>query len=104
MLAAAIKATQPWGVITCCGLVASPDLPINVFPFILRGVRLIGIDSADCSMALRVMLWGKMASEWKLDQLESMIDETTLDQLEDQMERILKGELKRRVLVNLLES
>ncbi|MCK4507924.1 MAG: YhdH/YhfP family quinone oxidoreductase [Desulfuromonadales bacterium] len=104
MLAAAIKATQPWGVITCCGLVASPDLPINVFPFIMRGVRLIGIDSADCSMALRLMLWNKMASEWKLDQLESMVDEATLDQLEEKMVLILKGELRRRALVNLLKS
>ncbi len=55
-------------------------------------------------MALRVMLWGKLASAWKLEQLESMVDEATLDQLENKMQRILKGELKRRVLVNLLDS
>ncbi len=104
MLAAAIKATQPWGVIACCGLVASPDLPINVFPFIMRGVRLIGIDSADCTMALRLLLWGKLANEWKLDQLESMVDEATLSQLEEKITLILEGKLRRRTLVNLLNS
>lgn len=104
MLAAAIKSTRYDGVVTCCGLVASPELPINVFPFILRGVRLIGIDSAEAPMKRRVEVWSKLATEWKLGQLETMIDEATLDELEDKIQRMLKGGLKRRVLVNLLAS
>lgn len=104
MLAAAIKSTRYDGVVTCCGLVASPELPINVFPFILRGVRLIGIDSAQASMPRRVEVWSKLASDWKVEQLETMIDEATLDELEDKIQRMLKGELKRRVIVNLLAS
>ena len=103
-LSAAIKATLPLGVVTCCGLVGSPDLPINVFPFILRGVRLIGIDSAEYPMAQRTKVWQHLASDWKLDNLESMVDETTLDGLEEKIQAILKGGLKRRGLVNLLES
>lgn len=103
-LAAAIKATNPLGSVTCCGLVGSPDLPVNVFPFILRGVRLIGIDSAEYPMASRIKVWQKLASDWKLNNLESMVDEVTLDDLEEKIQGMLKGGLKRRALVNLLNS
>lgn len=104
MLAAAIKSAQYDGVVTCCGLVASIDIPINVFPFILRGVRLIGIDSAECPMDRRTRVWQRLASEWKLDNLADMVDEVTLDGLEEKIQAMLKGGLKRRALVNLLES
>jgi putative YhdH/YhfP family quinone oxidoreductase len=103
-LAAAIKATNPLGSVTCCGLVGSPDLPVNVFPFILRGVRLIGIDSAEYPMASRIKVWQKLATDWKLDNLESMVDEITLTGVEEKVQAMLKGGLKRRALVNLLDS
>ena len=103
-LAAAIKATFPLGTVTCCGLVGSPELPVNVFPFILRGVRLIGIDSAEYPMPSRLKVWQKLASDWKLGNLESMVDEVTLDGLEEKIQGMLKGGLKRRALVNLLDS
>jgi putative YhdH/YhfP family quinone oxidoreductase len=104
MLAAAIKSTQYDGVVTCCGLVGSTDLNVSVFPFILRGVRLIGIDSAECPMARRTRAWRKLADEWKLDNLAGMVDEITLDGLEEKVQSMLKGGLKRRALVNLLNS
>jgi acrylyl-CoA reductase (NADPH) len=104
MLAAAIKSTKNRGVVTCCGLVGSPELPINVFPFILRGVRLIGIDSAECPQEPRISVWRKLAAEWKPAQLDAMVDEVTLDGLEEKIQTMLKGGLKRRALVNLLAS
>lgn len=104
MLAAAIKSTKYGGAVTCCGLVGSADLNVSVFPFILRGVRLIGIDSAECPMPRRTSAWQKLAAEWKLDNLEGMVDEVTLDGLEEKIQAILKGGLKRRGLVNLLDS
>lgn len=104
MLAATIKSAQYDGVVTCCGLVASIELPINVFPFILRGVRLIGIDSAECPMERRIKVWQRLATEWKLDNLVGMVDEVTLDGLEDKVQLMLNGNLKRRALVNLLDS
>ncbi|PLX99042.1 MAG: oxidoreductase [Desulfuromonas sp.] len=103
-LSVALKSTNYCGTVTCCGLVGSPDLPVNVFPFILRGVRLIGIDSVEASMEPRLKVWQKMATEWKLDNLESMVDEVTLEGLEEKIQAILKGGLKRRALVNLLDS
>ncbi len=100
-LAAAIKSTKYGGVVTCCGLVGSIDLPLNVFPFILRGVRLIGIDSAECPMSHRTAVWQKLATDWKIAGLEAMVDEVGLDGLEEKIQAILKGGLKRRGLVNL---
>ncbi len=101
MLAAAIKSAQYGGVVTCCGLVGSPDLNVNVFPFILRGVRLIGIDSAECPMPKRLAVWQRLADELKPDKLEEMVDEVGLEGLEEKIQGMLKAQLKRRVLVNL---
>ncbi|MBU2631834.1 MAG: YhdH/YhfP family quinone oxidoreductase, partial [Proteobacteria bacterium] len=101
ILATAIKSTHQDGIVTCCGNVASPDLPINVFPFILRGISLLGIDSQHCPMAFRSIVWEKLSSDWKFDLLETIYDEIFIDQLTDKIDSILKGELKGRTLVNL---
>lgn len=100
-LVAAIKATRYGGAVTCCGLVASAELNLNVFPFILRGVSLIGIDSVQCPMEPRLQVWSKLAAEWKPEQLETAATEVTLERLEEKIHGILKGEVKGRVLVKL---
>jgi putative YhdH/YhfP family quinone oxidoreductase len=100
MLAAVLKSTCYRGTVTCCGLVGSPELPVNVFPFILRGVSLLGIDSVQCPDTLRRQVWDKLGTEWKIN-LKSLVTEVTLDNLEKQIEAILKGQLKGRVLVKL---
>ncbi len=101
ILVTAIKATKPMGVITCCGNVASADLPLNVYPFILRGVKLIGIDSQNCPMDLRLEVWGKLAGDWKLGSLDDLANEVSLDELEENIQLILQGKQKGRVLLNL---
>ncbi|MGK2904894.1 MAG: YhdH/YhfP family quinone oxidoreductase [Desulfuromonadales bacterium] len=100
MLAAILKSTRCGGTVTCCGLVGSPDLPVNVFPFILRGVSLLGIDSVQCPAVLRLAVWNKLADEWKIE-LESLVREVALEELEDSIHAILKGGLRGRVLVRL---
>ncbi|HML95169.1 MAG TPA: YhdH/YhfP family quinone oxidoreductase [Thermodesulfobacteriota bacterium] len=102
ILATAIKSAKQHGVVTCCGNVASGDLPINVYPFILRGVSLVGIDSAYCPMDARRKVWSKLGGEWKID-LDGIATEVTLDGLDEQIELILKGGQKGRVVVNLQE-
>jgi putative YhdH/YhfP family quinone oxidoreductase len=102
-LASVIKATRYGGVVTCCGLVGSVDLNLNVFPFILRGVSLIGIDSVQVPMEARLPVWERLATEWKLDSLEEMVTECTLQELEDKIQDILKGQLKGRTVVNLAD-
>jgi putative YhdH/YhfP family quinone oxidoreductase len=101
MLAHAIKAANPLAVVAACGNVASVDIPINVFPFILRGVKLVGIDSQNCPMAHRKEMWQKLAGDWKPSQLENMVKEIYLDELNPAIERILKGGITGRIVVNL---
>ncbi len=101
ILATAIKSTNPRGVVTCCGNVASAELPINVYPFILRGVALVGIDSQDSPMDQRLSIWKRMASDWKIDSIEDLTTEITLGELDSNIDLILRGGQKGRVLVNL---
>jgi putative YhdH/YhfP family quinone oxidoreductase len=104
MLAAAIKSTRYGGTVACCGLVGSRELSVSVLPFILRGVSLLGIDSVQCPMELRRTVWKKLAGEWKPEKLDAIVQECTLHNLEKEIHAILKGQLRGRVLVNLLES
>ncbi len=101
ILATAVKSVKQDGIVTCCGNVASPDLPLNVYPFILRGVSLFGIDSQHCPMDLRALIWKKLSREWKFDLLSSIYDETDLKGLNEKIDLMLKGELKGRTIVNL---
>ena len=101
-LATALKSTRIDGAVTCCGLVASADLPTTVYPFILRGVSLLGIDSQNCPMATRLRLWQKLAGTWKLANLDDLATECSLEGLEVEIERILRGKQRGRVVVNLM--
>lgn len=100
ILSRAIKSTDLNGIVTCCGNVASPDLPINVFPFILRGVSLIGIDSQNCVMSHREELWNKLADEWNFPQIEDIYETIGLEGLADKVDQILNGKISGRILVN----
>lgn len=101
MLTTAIKSTKYDGAVTCCGNVASAKLDLNVYPFILRGVSLFGIDSVQCKRELREEVWQKIASDWKVDQLEEFSTEVPLEDLNDQIENMLDGNSKGRVIVKL---
>ncbi|MDD2272558.1 MAG: YhdH/YhfP family quinone oxidoreductase [Desulfuromonadaceae bacterium] len=101
MLSAAVKSTRYGGAVTCCGLVGSTDLPMNVFPFILRGVSLIGIDSVKCPADIRLEVWAKLAGEWKPGHLMDMVTVVSLDGLEEKLQSILGGKIRGRVVVKL---
>ncbi len=96
-----IKSTQPMGVVTCCGNVASAKLNMTVFPFILRGVALIGIDSQNYPMTYREIIWNKLAKEWKPDTLMDVYSEISLAELNDKIDLMLDGKLKGRTVLNL---
>ena len=95
------KAMDVGGTVTCCGNVAGPELFLTVFPFILRGVRLVGIDSQNCPMAHRLKVWEHLASNWKIDLDNGVYQEIALEQLDENIDRILAGGQTGRVLVNL---
>ncbi len=103
LLATTVKSTEAWGRVTCCGNVASPDLPLNVYPFILRGVSLLGIDSQNCPMPLRRRVWGRIAGEWKIPWLGRITTETTLEGLGERIELVLQRKHRGRTLVRLPE-
>lgn len=102
-LATAIKATKYDGCITACGLVGGTELATTVYPFILRGVRLIGIDSVQCPREKRLVIWNKLASDWKPTQLSELTSTITLFQLPEYIDTIFQGKSVGRVLVSLLE-
>jgi putative YhdH/YhfP family quinone oxidoreductase len=99
LLASALKGMRLGGSVAACGNVASARLETTVFPFILRGVNLLGIDSANFPIERRRALWAKLAGEWRLEVLESLAREVPLGQLDREIERILQGKLIGRVVV-----
>ena len=98
-----IKSTDSMGVVTCCGNVASPKLDLTVFPFILRGVTLIGIDSQNYPMKYRKIVWNKLAQEWKPKQLDFTCNEIKLEDVTQKIELMLKGKLKGRTVLTMAE-
>lgn len=100
-LSTAIRSTKPEGVVTACGNAASPDLHLTVFPFILRGVRLVGVDATRIPHAERERLWKKLGTEWHISGIERMIREIPLEALSAEIEKMLHGSLSGRILVNL---
>jgi len=100
-LSSAIRAVRPGGAVAACGNAASPDLPLTVFPFILRGVNLLGVDATLPDHAQRVRLWNRLAGEWKIDALDRLVREATLDDLDGVIGAMLRGEQVGRVVVNL---
>jgi len=103
ILATTIKSLLPNGAVTSCGNVASPDLPLSVFPFILRGATLVGIDSQNCPMPLRQKAWDKIASEWKITNLEPITSEISLDELDQSIAMMLEHKNKGRTIVRMSE-
>lgn len=99
LLESSLKAVRVGGSVAACGNVASPRLETTVFPFILRGVNLLGIDSANYPIERRRALWGRLADEWRLEMLDNLAREVPLDALDREIERILQGKLTGRVVV-----
>ena len=100
-LASLLKATKRGGAVAATGLVASSDLPTTVFPFILRGVSLLGIDSGFTPTNLRREIWSKLAGVWKFPQLEQLTIDCTLETLDPEIDKILAGGQRGRVVVDL---
>ena len=98
-----LKTLMPLGAVTTCGSVASAELNMSVFPFILRGISLIGISAQNYPMHLRTKLWNKLANEWKPDNLLKIYTEIPLNKLPEAIPEILNGRLKGRTLVNLTD-
>ncbi|MFC4236715.1 MDR family oxidoreductase [Thalassospira xianhensis] len=89
------------GVVAACGLAGGPDLPATVIPFLLRGVRLIGIDSVMCPYEKRVTAWKRLAQELPMAQLDTVTTKVGLRDILPWGEKILKGQVRGRLLIDV---
>ena len=98
-----LKACKPEGTVVTTGLVDSPKLDGTLYPFILNGVNLVGIGSADTPMQRRVSIWEKLTEEWNIkDKLPVICKEATLDEVNNTyIDSILQGRMIGRVIVKL---
>lgn len=101
ILAQALKQLKYDGVATCCGLTASYELNTNVYPFILRGVRLIGIDSVECKLEKKQSAWEKLAGYWAISCIENIIKEISLDEIKEAYTELLEGKASGRYVVKI---
>jgi len=101
ILAEALKVLKYDGVATCCGLTSSFELHTNVFPFILRGGRLIGIDSVECKREKKLAAWEKIAGEFKIDTLNEITTEISLDEVQVAYTKLIEGKAVGRYVVKI---
>jgi NADPH2:quinone reductase len=101
MLAWLTRTTDHWGGIASTGLTGGSELHTTVMPFILRGVSLIGIDSAACPMEIRTEVWRRLATDMKPSSLQTIATEISLDGLHDAFATVLAGKARGRFVVNL---
>jgi acrylyl-CoA reductase (NADPH) len=101
ILANAVAQTKPNGIITVCGNANSNELNTNLLPFMLRGIKLWGIDSANCSTKRREFIWQEAANLIDFTLLEKLVDIVSLEKLLEVYPKMLKGEITGRVLVDL---
>ena len=94
-----LKSLQYGCSAAACGMVQSPALDITVFPFILRGVNLLGVDSVELALPVKQAMWDKLAGDWQLEGLDSLATEITLDELDASLKQVLAGKARGRFLL-----
>ncbi|MCF8567197.1 acryloyl-CoA reductase [Alicyclobacillus tolerans] len=100
-LAYLLRTTKYGGSVASMGNTGGPELNTTVFPFILRGVNLLGIDSVNCPMDSRLQVWDRLAASLSASQLDAMAVETPFDELPEALSAILKGGVRGRVVITL---
>ena len=101
ILANTIVQTKPNGIIAVCGNANNNELNTSVIPFMLRGIKLWGMDSANCSIKRREFIWSEASKLIDFDLLEQSIVTVSLEELIETYPKILKGEISGRVIVDL---
>lgn len=99
ILSNALKSTKYGGVVSACGNVASGSLSTSIYPFILRGISLCGIDSVNCDRQTRQLIWNDLSTDWKIN-LE--VQEVSLEEVVGVMDEIKKGVHVGRTIVKLI--
>lgn len=100
VLARALAEADYGGAVAACGLAGGADLPTTVMPFILRGVKLLGVDSVMCPPEPRRTAWARLARDLPAPLLERMTQEVSLAEVPRMAEAILAGRVRGRVVVD----
>jgi NADPH:quinone reductase-like Zn-dependent oxidoreductase len=101
MLAWLLSTSKISGTVTAVGLAAGMTLPTTVAPFILRGVALLGVDSANTPMSLRQRIWNKLAVEWRPDRVHDQVRTIDFDELPTHFDPYIKGMARGRTVVRI---
>lgn len=96
-----VKSLQRGASVSCCGLTAGTGFQGSVLPFILRGVNLLGVDSVEIPLVVKASMWDKLSVQWKLPNLDDLVQEISLDELPAAIARMLAGKQAGRLLVRL---
>jgi acrylyl-CoA reductase (NADPH) len=99
ILSGMLKSTNYGGTVTCCGMLAAHDISTSIFPFILRGVSLAGIDSVKVPLDMRKQVWQLLATGWKPDNLDALTQEIRLNELPGILDKLLQGQAKGRYVL-----
>lgn len=96
-----LKQIQPGGSVSCCGLVAGPTLEeATVFPFILRGINLLGVDSVEIPIQEKKAIWEKLAGEWACPVTEKAARDIGRHELDACLKAYLKGESSGKIVLD----
>lgn len=93
--------TKDEGAVAACGLAGGTDLPTTVMPFILRGVKLLGVNSVTCPSARRDQAWARLAEDLEMEKLKAMTSVEPLTRVPELAEDILKGQVRGRVVLDV---
>ncbi len=99
VLGTVLKQMTPAGVVTACGLAGGTEFCASVFPFIIRGVELLGIDSVEIPLNQKAAVWMKLANEWRIDWPADTVKEISLLQVPDHIQSMLKAAHYGRVVI-----
>lgn len=94
-----LRTVNPGGAVTTCGMVAGTEIHTSIFPFILRGISLFGIDSVEIPLARKARIWNRFDTDWALPGLASIVQEVTLGELPTAIEKIHCGKMLGRTVL-----
>jgi alcohol dehydrogenase len=102
-LAGLLRSIKRRGTVAACGNAGGGELSTTVYPFILRGVRLQGIDSAETPVELKEEIWRRLAGPWKPAGLESLVEQIGLTEIPRAVEEMLRGRHAGRTVIALTD-
>lgn len=99
LLAQIVRSLRYGGAVAACGMVGGDRFETSVFPFILRGVSLLGVDSVELPLEEKAEMWRRLGNEWSVENIQDYCKEITLEELPSAIERIYRGKMVGRVIV-----